>query len=133
VSKNTRQGEPHRAFSGGRGGHEPEIVTYRTPVRSAAPQAIGLARVLGWLYGKAIKGHNGSIRYGWPGLDSQRTKYAGYVYPPQLFVGYNPAKVAGGLIRADPASLPGDSLVATEAPLMRAMAAMSATEMGAPT
>ena len=112
----------------------PHVTIFRTPVRSAAPQAIGLARALGWLYGKAIKGDNGSIRYGWPGLDTQRTSFKGYVYPPQIFVGYDPAKVAAGFIRPDPASLPGDSLssYASSNPLGAAMAAVTTSQMAAP-
>lgn len=112
-----------------------EVTIYRTPVRSAAPQAIGLARALGWLYGKAIKGDNGSIRYGYPSIQSQRTKYAGYVYPPQIFVGYDPSKVAAGLIRPDPAGLPGDSIspyASTGSPIMAAMAAVTTSQMAAP-
>lgn len=112
-----------------------QVVNYRTPVRSAAPQAIGLARALGWLYGKAIKGDNGAIRYGYPSLDTNRTSYKGYVYPPQIFIGYDPAKVAAGLVRPDPASLPGDSMspyASTGSPLAAAMAAVTTSQMAAP-
>jgi hypothetical protein len=105
---------------------KPTQTVYRTPVRWAAPQAIALARGLAWLHGKAIDGspgNNGSIRYGWPGLDTDRTFYKGYAFPPQLFSGYDPAKVAAGLIRPDPASYPGDSMSPATAasPLNRAM------------
>lgn len=107
-----------------------EVTVYRTPVRWAAPQAIGLARALGWLHGKAIKGDNGAIRYGYPTLGT-RAKYTGYVYPPQLFVGYDPAKVAAGLIRPDPASLPGESMnpYNSGSPLQRAMGAVMQSQM----
>lgn len=110
---------------------QPEVVNYRVPVRSAAPQAIGLARALGWLFGKSIKGDNGAIRYGYPTLGT-RAKFTGYAYPPQLFVGYDPAKVAAGLIRADPASMPGESVTpypANNSPMMRAMSAVTTSQM----
>jgi len=102
----------------------PRIQIFHTPVRWSAPQAIALARGLGWLHGRAIAGDNGTIRYGWPSVMTQRTKYAGYTSPPQLFIGYDPAKVAAGLVRPDPASYPGDSLSPATAasPLARAMA-----------
>jgi hypothetical protein len=111
---------------------KPQVVNYKTPVRSAAPQAIGMARALGWLFGKAIRGDNGTIRYGYPGLDSQRTSYKGYVYPPQLFVGYDPARVAAGLVRPDPQSLPGDSTApwaSANSPTQRAMQAVTLSQM----
>jgi hypothetical protein len=101
----------------------PLVTVFRTPVRSAAPQAIRMARALGWLHGKAIKGDNGTIVYGYPSIQTQRTAYKGYVNPPQLFLGYDPKKVAAGFIRPDPASLPGDSVgaAAGRSPLQQAM------------
>ncbi len=112
-------------------GMQPQVTTYRTPVRSAAPQAIWIARALGWLYGKAIKGDNGSVVYGYPGLDTNRSSYKGYVYPPQLFIGYDPQKVAGGFVRPDPASLPGDSTApaAARSPLQAAMQSVTISQM----
>jgi hypothetical protein len=111
-------------------GQQPQVTVYRTPVRSAAPQAIWIARALGWLYGKAIKGDNGAVRYGYPGLDTNRTSYKGYVFPPQIFTGYDPGKVAAGFIRPDPASLPGDSTApaAARSPLARAMHAVTVSQ-----
>lgn len=115
------------------GANQPEVVNYRVPVRSADPRAVRLARALGWLFGKSIAGDNGAIRYGTPGLDTQRTMYTGYVYPPQIFTGYQPGKLAGA-IRPDPASLPGDSLNPYGAgnPIARAMAAVTTSQMAAP-
>lgn len=110
----------------------PETTVYRTPVRHSAPQAIGMARVLGWLYGKAIAGDNGRIRIGYPAL-GLRNKYTGYVYPPQLFTGYDPRKVAAGFIRPDPATLPGESMNpgGLSSPLQKAMASVMTSQMAA--
>lgn len=101
----------------------PTTQAYRTPVRWAAPQAIAIARGLGWLHGKAIRGDNGAIRYGYP-APGTRASYQGYAFPPQLFAGYDPAKVAAGLVRPDPARYPGETLSpsAADGPLARAMA-----------
>lgn len=109
---------------------KPEVRVYRTPVRSAAPQAVALARGLGWLFGKAIKGDNGAIRYGYPSLGT-RAKYTGYVNPPQVFTGYDPGQVAAGFIRPDPASLPGDSVspAAGRSPLHQAMSNVTVSQM----
>lgn len=104
----------------------PDVETFRTPVRHVAPQAIAIARGLAWLHGKAIRGDNGSIRYGYPGLDSNRARYSGYAFPPQLFAGYNPAKVAAGTPRPDPAAFPGESISSrNDTPLQRAMATVT--------
>jgi hypothetical protein len=108
----------------------PRVVEYQTPVRAAAPQAVAIALGLAWLQGKAIRGDNGSTRYGWPGMDTQRTKYAGYVTPPQIFTGYSARRVAGGSIRATPAALPSTTNPVTVTPLMRSLAAVSAQQLG---
>jgi hypothetical protein len=101
---------------------KPEVTAWRVPVRSAAPQAIALARGLGWLYGKAIRGDNGAVRYGYPGLDTNRGRYSGYAFPPQAFRGYDPRKVAAGTARPDPAGFPGESVSSrSDTALMRAM------------
>jgi hypothetical protein len=108
---------------------KPAVLVYQVPVRAAAPQAVAVARGLAWLYGKAINGSpggNGSIRYGWPGLDTQRTAYTGYVNPPQIFTGYDPMKVAAGFARIAPGRLPGTSnTTGPMSPLSQAM--MTAT------
>jgi hypothetical protein len=100
----------------------PQRTTYRTPVRWAAPQAIAIARGLGWLHGKAIKGDNGGILIGYPAIAS-REKYAGYVFPGQLFIGYSARRVAGGAIRVTPSGLPSTSSTAAQlaSPLAQAM------------
>lgn len=98
------------------------VQRFTVPVRWAAPQAIAQAVGLGWLYGKAIAGDNGAVRYGYPSI-STRAKYAGYAFPPQLFTGYDARKVAAGAIRPDPASYPGDSVSPATAsdPMSRAL------------
>lgn len=68
-----------------------------------------MASVLGALYGRDINGRTGTVRYGMPGLSTQRSKFGGYVYPPQMFMGWNPRRVAGGAIRYSPAALPATS------------------------
>ncbi len=111
----------------------PRVVTYHTPVRASAPQAVAIALGLGWLYGKAIRpGQNGTTRYGYPGI-GQRNKYAGYVTPPQIFTGYSAARVAGGAIRATPAAYPSTTTPAAAAasPLTRALATVGSSQMNA--
>src|SRR6266567_2355014 len=92
----------------------PLVLTYRTRVRAAGPQAVAIATGLGWLHGKAINGSaggNGAIRYGrGPGdIQAQRTAFTGYVNPPQIFIGHSAKRVAAGAIRATPAGLPSTS------------------------
>jgi hypothetical protein len=108
----------------------PKVSNYRTPVRWAAPQAIAIARGLGWLHGKAIKGDNGSILIGYPAIAS-RQKYAGYVFPGQLFIGYSARRVAAGAIRVTPNGLPSTSNTAStmSSPLVQAMANVTAGQM----
>jgi|SRR6185437_3622556 len=100
---------------------KPQVTVFHTPVRSVAPQAIALARGLAWLHGKAIRGDNGSIRYGYPGLGTNRTRFAGYAFPPQAFAGWDPRKVAAGQVRPDPAGFPGESIAQRNTALDRAM------------
>jgi hypothetical protein len=109
----------------------PRKTTYRTPVRWAAPQSIALARGLGWLYGKAINGtDNGTVRIGYPAIAS-RQKYAGYVFPAQLFIGYSARRVATGAIRLTPSGLPSTSSTASTlaSPLMQAMQNVTSGQM----
>jgi len=75
-------------------------------VRQPHPVSQYMASALGEIYGRGINGHAGAFRYGTAGLATNRTKYGGYVYPPQMFVGWNPRRVAGGSIRYKPGSLP---------------------------
>lgn len=108
----------------------PQVITYTTPVRAAAPQAVAQAVGLGWLFGKAIRGDNGATRIGYPGI-GMRNKYQGYVFPPQIFRGFTAGKVAGGAIKLTPAGLPStqapDTLLAS--PLTRAMATVGAAQI----
>ena len=108
-----------------------QVTVYRVPVRWAAPQATGLAKALGWLHGKAIAGDNGAVRYGGPGsIQAQRTFYTGYAFPPQLFTGYDPRKVAAGAIRNTPGAFPATSTPAgvLGSPVSRALEAVTAAQ-----
>ncbi len=114
----------------------PLVITYRTRVRAAAPQAVAIASGLGWLYGKAINGSaggNGAIRYGLGAGDiqAQRTSYPGYVFPPQIFTGHSAKRVAAGAIRNTPPGLPSTNVPDTVlgSPLARAMATVGARQM----
>lgn len=109
----------------------PRVTIYRTPVRAAAPQAVAIAAGLGRLFGRGINGRTGTIRYGYPSMSAQRTKYAGYVNPPQLFIGYTAKRVAGGAIRATPPAIPTSTQPwsLTGSPLMQAMATVSAGQL----
>lgn len=105
---------------------KPQVTTYSTPVRSAAPQAVAIAKGLGWLFGKAIRGDNGAVRYGYPQIGT-RAKYQGYVFPPQIFTGYDPGKVARGAVRVATPALSTNTVPQTEnySPLQQAMANVS--------
>lgn len=125
---------PARLFHLGRGGangRRPVRQTFLTKVRWAAPQAIGQASSLGWLYGKAIAGDNGAVRYGAPGVWGNRSKYNGYAFPGQLFTGYSARRVATGAIRATPAGLPSTSSPDTllSSPLSMAMRTVTVRQM----
>ena len=112
----------------------PRTTIYRTPVRWAAPQAIATALGLGWLYGKAIRGDNGAIRYGYPTF-GDRAKYTGYAYPPQLFVGYSARRVAAGAIRVNAAGLPSSKSPGSllNSPLKRATSTVTAQQIAGQT
>jgi|SRR5882724_11481685 len=124
---------PPRALHMGRGrprGRWPHKSTFLTKVRWASPQSIGQASSLGWLHGKAIAGDNGAIRYGYPSIGT-RSKYGGYVFPGQLFLGYSARKVAGGSIRLTPGALPSTSAPDTllSSPLQMAMRTVTVRQM----
>lgn len=85
---------------------QPKVIRYTTPVHAAHPISVGMSVALGNLYGRGINGQNGTIRYGYPDIGT-RSKYQGYVNPPQLFTGWNPRTAAGGAIRRTPGGLPG--------------------------
>lgn len=100
----------------------PEVDIYRTPVRAAAPQAIGIARALARLFGAEDLRGAGTVRYGEP-APGTRHKYAGYANTPQLFIGYSPLKVAAGTVRNQPGALPSTSAPTTvlNSPLQRSL------------
>ncbi len=101
----------------------PQVLHYSTPVRAAHPLAQRIASALGSLYGRGINGNTGTIRYGYPQI-GMREKYAGYVFPPQMFIGWNPANVAAGTIRPTLGQLPGTQApYANTSPLLGAMLA----------
>lgn len=104
----------------------PHVDVYSVPVRSASPQAIGIARGLAQAFTRTSLRGAGKVRYGIPAI-GDRAKFAGYALPPQIFIGYNPLKVAGGSFRGNPGSLPsaGGPLSALNSPLQRATAAMT--------
>lgn len=104
-----------------------QVTDYRVPVRSAHPLAVMIARQLGRLYGRDIAAQsNGAIRFGQPGLSGGRRGYWGYVNPPQLFVGWNPHKVAAGSVRPTLGKLPGTQApYANTGPLLAAMYTVS--------
>jgi hypothetical protein len=108
----------------------PRSTTYRTRVRWAAPQAIAIARGLGWLHGKAIAGDNGQVIIGYPAIGT-RQKFAGYAFPGQLFIGYSARRVAGGAIRVTPSGLPSTSSTASQlaSPLVQAMRTVTVGQM----
>lgn len=109
---------------------KPRVDHYDVPVRAAAPQAIFIARALGAIFGRGINGHTGTVRYGYPGL-GDRAKYGGYANTPQLFIGYDPKKVAAGAFRGAPGSLPSTSGPSTllSSPLQRSMATVTAQQI----
>ena len=108
----------------------PRVDVYEVPVRAPDPRATGLAVALGRLCIRGIDGKAGTIRYGYP-APGTRHKYAGYVSPPQLFIGYDPRKVAAGAFRGQPGHLPS-----ANAPnpglsaLQRSMATVTAQQIG---
>jgi len=87
----------------------PQTEVFSVPVRSPHPVAVWMANRLGRLYGRAIAGDNGAVRIGAPGIDSP-AKYGGYVYPQQMFLGWNARAVASGAIKPGMSvGLPGTS------------------------
>jgi hypothetical protein len=104
----------------------PRVDVYAVPVRSAAPQAISIARGLAQAFTRTSLRGAGKVRYGAPAL-GDRAKFSGYAVPPQLFIGYNPRKVAAGAFRGNPGALPSTSspLTTLNSPLQRATAMMT--------
>jgi hypothetical protein len=96
-------------------------------LRDPHPVSVYMATALGRLYGRAIAGDNGAFRYGAPGLSTNRSKYGGYAFPAQMFVGWNPKRVAAGAVRYTPQRLPATSPTdPTDNPLRNAVAMVSA-------
>lgn len=83
----------------------PRVEHYSVPVRDAHPISIAMAGALGMLYGRGVDGRTGTVRYGYPAPGTQ-DKYGGYATPPQLFIGWNPARASAGAIRQGAESLP---------------------------
>lgn len=113
-----------------------QVTDYRTRVRWANPASIAQAVGLGWLFGKAIAGDNGAVRYGGPGdIQSNRTAFTGYAFPPQMFIGYSARRVAAGAIRNNHAGLPNSKSPASllASPLQRAMATVTAQQIAGQT
>jgi hypothetical protein len=110
---------------------KPQVDVYTVPVRAAAPQAFGIARMLGALFGRGINGNVGTIRYGSMDIGT-RSNFTGYADPPQLFTGYDPRKVAAGTFRGQPQGLPNTA--APPSPmndaLMRSMATVTNAQLG---
>jgi hypothetical protein len=101
----------------------PRVERVSATVRAPHPLGVALAAGLARLHGRGINGQTGTVRYGWPGIQTQRTKYAGYLTPAQLFIGYDPKHVAAGSIRNTSAALPATSAPeGTYSPLLNAMA-----------
>lgn len=109
----------------------PQVDEYRTRVRAAAPQAIGIARALADRITRPALRGAGTVHYGYPAIGT-RMKYAGYANSPQLFIGYDPRKVAAGSFRGAPGALPSTTSPASalNSPLQRAMATVTAQQLG---
>lgn len=109
---------------------KPQVQTYTTRVRAAAPQAIAIAQGLGRLFIRGVDGQTGTVRYGYPAIGT-RAKYQGYAFPPQLFRGYDPRKVARGAFRGTPGALPSTSSPTTlmNNPLQNAMATVTTQQL----
>lgn len=92
-----------------------------TRVRHANAVSVWMASSMAVLFGRGISGHRGTIRYGYPQI-GMRAKYQGYANPPQLFIGWNPHRVAGGAVRPHPGGLPGGQAPYTDiGPLLAAV------------
>lgn len=101
----------------------PRVHRVTTVIREREPIGTGVAYSLAELHGRGIKGKVGTPRYGYPGMQTQRSAYKGYGYPPDLFFGYNPRNVAGGTVQNKVGQLPATSPPAgTYSPLQQAMA-----------
>jgi hypothetical protein len=104
----------------------PKVEKATTTVRYPHPIGVATVSSLNGQAGEGIKGHRGTIRYGWP-APGTRAKYGGYVNPPNLFIGWNPRRVAAGTVQAQPGRLPASAAPSgTYSPLVAAMANVTA-------
>lgn len=105
----------------------PRVSKVTHTVRSPHPVSVWMATALGNLYGRGINGHAGTFEYGMPGQSTNRGRYAGYVYPDAMFVGYSPRKVSAGHLAPNRARLPTTAPQdPTDNPLMNAVATINA-------
>ncbi|MDB4872797.1 MAG: hypothetical protein JWP34_4565 [Massilia sp.] len=105
----------------------PRVDKVTTIVRSREPIGSGIASALAELHGRGIKGQVGTLQYGYPGDATQRRVFKGYVYPPSMFIGWNPNNVAGGTVQNKVGQLPATAPPnGTYSPLIAAMANVSA-------
>lgn len=95
--------------------------------RDPHPVSQYMASALGALYIRGINGNTGAFRYGTPSLSTQMTNFKGYTNPPQMFLGWNPKRVAGGAVRYTPQRLPaGAPSDPGDNPLQNAITTISA-------
>lgn len=109
----------------------PQVDHYETPVRAAAPQAIAIARALARAFTRTSIRGAGVTRLGEPAMGTRR-KFQGYANTPQLFIGYDPRKVAGGTFRGQRPAIPSTAAPITtlNTPTMRAMATVTNAQLG---
>jgi hypothetical protein len=104
----------------------PKVEKQTTTVRYPHPIGVGTVGSLNAQAGEGIKGRRGTIRYGWP-APGNRGKFTGYVFPPDIFVGWNPRHVARGTVQSQPGRLPASAAPSgTYSPLAAAMATVTA-------
>lgn len=104
-----------------------------TTVRDPHPIGQRVMASLSMLAGRGIRGETGTIRYGYPSTATQRSKYTGYVFPPDLFIGWNPRSVAAGTVQNKVGQLPATSAPSgTYSPLLAAMAGVTRGQAGNP-
>lgn len=111
----------------------PEKHVVGTTVRAPHPIGQRVMASLSMLAGRGIRGETGTIRYGYPSTGTQRSKFTGYVFPPNLFIGWNPRHVAGGTAQSRVGQLPATSAPSgTYSPLLAAMASVTRGQGGSP-
>jgi len=104
----------------------PRVQKVTHTIHDPHPVAVWMATALGNLYGRGINGHTGAFCYG-GGQAANRTRFSGYAYPAQGFVGWNPRRVAAGHLATGQARLPTTSPQdPTDNPLINAVATINA-------